>query len=80
MMIDQNKIQSNNNDIQALKIMEHKRKYERKREDNELKARKERIRKAKEEYERQKQVIDQLNVFRNVNETFRINSNRCKHM
>lgn len=36
----------------AKKIMEHNRKYERKREEKEIKARKERMRKAKEEYER----------------------------
>ena len=36
--------------------MEHKRKYERKNEEKELNARKERIRKAKEEYEKQRQV------------------------
>lgn len=42
--------------IQAKKIMEHNRKYERKREEKEIKARKERMRKAKEEYERAKAV------------------------
>jgi suppressor of tumorigenicity protein 13 len=36
--------------------MEHNRKYERKREEKEIKARKERLRKAKEEYERAKSV------------------------
>lgn len=36
--------------------MEHNRKYERKREEKEIKARKERMRKAKEEYERAKEV------------------------
>ena len=42
--------------LQAKKIMEHKRKYERKRQEKELNARKERVRKAKEDYEKQRQV------------------------
>ena len=41
---------------QAKKIMEHKRKYERQREERELQKRKEKIRKAREAYEKQKQV------------------------
>lgn len=45
-----------NLDMQAKKLMEHKRKYERIREEKELKKRKERIRKAREEYEKQKEV------------------------
>jgi hypothetical protein len=41
---------------QAKKIMEHRRKYERAHEEQELKKRKERIRKAREEYEKHKEV------------------------
>lgn len=40
-----------------MKIQEHKRKYERKREEKELQARKERIRKAKEAQEKARQVL-----------------------
>jgi suppressor of tumorigenicity protein 13 len=39
-----------------MKIQQHKRKYERKREEKELQARKERVRKAKEAQEKARQV------------------------
>lgn len=42
--------------FQALKIQQHKRKYERKREEKEVQARKERVRKAREAQEKARQV------------------------
>lgn len=41
---------------QAKKIMEHRRKYERKREEKEIKERQERIKKAREEHARAQRV------------------------
>lgn len=41
---------------QANKIIEHRRKYERKREERELRARQERVKKAREEHEKAQRV------------------------
>lgn len=42
--------------LQAQKIAEHRRKYERKREEKEIKERMERVKKAREEHERAQRV------------------------